>query len=276
MNRKRKRLNTDEQINILAPSKKQQKTNSVDMETSLSSISTNDNTNEFDELDNKIANTQLVHDERQLSNNNEQQMIKEELTEIMMFFNDQIKKIGRILTMNDSNIDHFQYNNHYPENLIECLDKSIHYVNNNDHETYDKITTNNTVVKESEDPVINEIKKKTTVMNQPDTSSSHCSQKYDHELEKGFKLSALNRVITELYTVKLQITSLFEIKSHADFKLQSKKEQSVIMDMVEMLKDMKDLSLDYYNAYCKENIWAQHLMDTFDNDLFKDPYSAFH
>ena len=59
------------------------------------------------------------------------------------------------------------------------------------------------------------------------------------------KLSYLQSGITELYKIKFQITSLFEIKNHKDFKLQSKKEQATIMEIVDMLKDLRNLSPEY-------------------------------
>ena len=98
---------------------------------------------------------------------------------------------------------------------------------------------------------------------------------HNHDMQIAMKMSYLQSRIAELYKVKLQITSLFEIKGHKDFKLQRKKEQATIMETVDMLKDMKKLNVVYYNRYCKENEWVQPLLDTFDNDLFKNQWNAF-
>ena len=35
------------------------------------------------------------------------------------------------------------------------------------------------------------------------------------------------------------------------------------MELVEMLKDMRILHVEYYNGYCKGNKWTHHLMDIF-------------
>ena len=85
---------------------------------------------------------------------------------------------------------------------------------------------------------------------------------HDHDMQIAMKMSYLQERITELYKIKLQITNSFEIKNHTDFKLQSKKEQATIMELVDMLNNMKRLNVVYYNSYCKENmheIWVKSI-----------------
>ena len=109
-----------------------------------------------------------------------------------------------------------------------------------------------------------------------DVDDNNRNQADDHEVQIMMKLSYLQARITELYKVKLQISSLFEIRNHKDFKLQNKKEQATIMELVDMIKDMRNLNVDYYNSYCKENKWAKHIMDTFANDVFKNQNNGMH
>ena len=108
-----------------------------------------------------------------------------------------------------------------------------------------------------------------------DEDSDEDSDKHDHEMQIMMKMSYLQERITELYKVKLQITSLFEIKDTADFKLQHKKEQATIMEIVDMLKDMRNLNVDYFNNYCTENVWAAHLMNVFANEVIENKWDAF-
>eukprot|EP01084_Bolivina_argentea_P126302 223661_1 len=100
---------------------------------------------------------------------------------------------------------------------------------------------------------------------------THTRSKMESEMDVMIKLSYLQARITELFKIKLQITSLFELKNHKDFKRQSKKEQATIMEIIDMLKDMKNLSPQYYQQYVEQNKWAQHLVDTFNNVLFDAP-----
>ena len=73
----------------------------------------------------------------------------------------------------------------------------------------------------------------------------------------------------------MQITSLFEIKDHQDYKLQEKKEQITIMEICDKLRKMRRLIPEFYSLYIEENAWANHIMSIYDDELFQQTQSKY-
>ena len=92
------------------------------------------------------------------------------------------------------------------------------------------------------------------------------------------KLSQLESRIEALCIIKTQITSLYEIPGHTDWDSQQKKEQTTIMDIITMLREMQHIDSRHFNSYLKHQKWAQDLLDAYDNENFKHmgPWNAFH
>jgi len=78
-------------------------------------------------------------------------------------------------------------------------------------------------------------------------------------------------IIEMLHDVQLETTSLFEVKNHKNYRLQNRKEQATIMQIVDMVKEMKTLSarfhLNGYSQFAKDNEWVELLMAAYDSQL---------
>ena len=73
----------------------------------------------------------------------------------------------------------------------------------------------------------------------------------------------------------MQITSLFEIKGRKDYELQEKKEQITIMEICDLLCDMRRLDQSFYEQYINQYQWADHIMSVYDNPLFHQTQAIY-
>eukprot|EP00483_Globobulimina_turgida_P010504 UN10525 len=90
------------------------------------------------------------------------------------------------------------------------------------------------------------------------------------------KLEALKERIEEYKQEKLSGNMIFEIKQYSDWKSKNKTKQLIVVNMVEMLKEMKELSERYFKDYVFENEWAHHLLDVFSKVEFgHEQWDAF-
>ena len=97
----------------------------------------------------------------------------------------------------------------------------------------------------------------------------------EDEYKKYTKCTEIEARLKVLYNIKIQITALVEYKGRRDYKLQKKKEQSTIMEICDLLCDMRILNQHFYQRYIKENQWAEDLMSVYDNHLFKQTQAIY-
>eukprot|EP01084_Bolivina_argentea_P121692 215647_1 len=138
-------------------------------------------------------------------------------------------------------------------------------------EAYDSFIT---LIKDVDDGSVNKIIEKLKIFTNNINQSKHLEKSDKNDVAKQQKILELTSQVILLHDMKLQITSLFEIKNHNDWKQQSKKEQSTIMQIVETLGKMKDESSDYFDAFSKSHDWVDWILSIFDNPNFKTPYDA--
>lgn len=97
-----------------------------------------------------------------------------------------------------------------------------------------------------------------------DTPQNYTTTK-EGDFEKMLKLSELQHRIDLLWKISLETVSLYEIKGHPNLILRNKKQQATLMQIADMLNDMKKLDIDFYNSYCSENPRTIEIISRFES-----------
>lgn len=97
----------------------------------------------------------------------------------------------------------------------------------------------------------------------------------DEAINKMIKLQELEGRVNHSKNMVHQIISRFENRNTNAWRLQSKQEQAQLMQVVDYLREMKNLDACYFNNFLQNNEWANRVKIAYDNDVFGQNWSAF-
>ena len=91
------------------------------------------------------------------------------------------------------------------------------------------------------------------------------------DIKKVRKIEEITDHIDQIYNnIYLNRLSIFTIKNSKDFEEQEDIIQRNIFDLMQFIKDLELECKPYYIDFLRQNKWAQHMVDVFDNPFFKN------